>query len=76
MFEEHERQESLRTVSPAALPLPARAAHASPPERPPRPPVLYSEVSRDRQVLPFFFKFSHAKTWFQYRLLSKNKKYI
>lgn len=49
VLEEHERQESLRTVSPAALPLPARAAHTSPPERPPRPPVLYSEVSRDRQ---------------------------
>ncbi|CAH0722200.1 unnamed protein product, partial [Brenthis ino] len=51
-LEEHERQESLRTVSPGALPLPARAAHAPPPERPPRPPVLYSEVSRDRQKPP------------------------
>lgn len=50
MLEEHERQESVRTVSPGALPLPARAAHAVPPERPPRPPVLYSEVNRDRQV--------------------------
>lgn len=50
MQEEHERQESVRTVSPAALPLPARAAHAVPPERPPRPPALYTEVNRERQV--------------------------
>ncbi|XP_034823941.1 uncharacterized protein pot isoform X1 [Maniola hyperantus] len=49
MLEEHERQESVRTVSPAALPLPARAAHATPPERPPRPPALYTEVNRERQ---------------------------
>ncbi|XP_045453219.1 uncharacterized protein LOC123662418 [Melitaea cinxia] len=52
MLDEHERQESVRTVSPGALPLPARAAHAVPPERPPRPPVLYSEVNRDRQKPP------------------------
>ncbi|XP_050663829.1 titin isoform X2 [Leptidea sinapis] len=49
LLEEHERQESVRTVSPGALPLPARAAHAAPPQRPPRPPVLYTEVNRDRQ---------------------------
>ncbi|CAG4927173.1 unnamed protein product [Colias eurytheme] len=48
LIEEHERQESVRTVSPGALPLPARAAHAQPPERPPRPP-LYTEVQRERQ---------------------------
>ncbi|XP_069354081.1 uncharacterized protein pot isoform X3 [Maniola hyperantus] len=52
MLEEHERQESVRTVSPAALPLPARAAHATPPERPPRPPALYTEVNRERQKPP------------------------
>ncbi|CAK1548082.1 unnamed protein product [Leptosia nina] len=52
LLEEHERQESVRTVSPGALPLPARAAHAQPPERPPRPPVLYTEVNRDRQKPP------------------------
>ncbi|XP_026763928.2 uncharacterized protein LOC113522448 isoform X2 [Galleria mellonella] len=41
MIEQHERerQESVRTVSPGALPLPARAAHLPPPERPPRPAV-------------------------------------
>lgn len=50
MFEEHERQESVRTVSPGALPLPARAAHAAPPARPPRHPALYSQVNRERQV--------------------------
>ncbi|XP_047525583.1 uncharacterized protein LOC125063268 isoform X1 [Pieris napi] len=49
LIEEHERQESVRTMSPGALPLPARAAHVQPPERPPRPPVLYTEVQRDRQ---------------------------
>lgn len=49
MHEEHERQESVRTVSPVALPLPARAAHLPPPERPPRP-ALYSQVNRERQV--------------------------
>ncbi|OWR46612.1 hypothetical protein KGM_208789B, partial [Danaus plexippus plexippus] len=49
LVEEHERQESVRTVSPGALPLPARAVHASPPERPPRPPALYTEVHRERQ---------------------------
>ncbi|XP_045541904.1 uncharacterized protein LOC106711540 [Papilio machaon] len=49
MFEEHERQESVRTVSPGALPLPARAAHAAPPARPPRHPALYSQVNRERQ---------------------------
>nr|XP_026501210.1 uncharacterized protein LOC113404506 isoform X1 [Vanessa tameamea] len=48
-LDEHERQESVRTVSPGALPLPARAARAEPPARPPRPPALYSEVSRERQ---------------------------
>ncbi|KOB75184.1 putative papillote [Operophtera brumata] len=48
MQEEHERQESVRTVSPVALPLPARAARLSPPERPPRP-ALYSQVNRERQ---------------------------
>ncbi|KAM3956261.1 uncharacterized protein ACR2FA_009771 isoform 2-T3 [Aphomia sociella] len=37
--EQHERQESVRTVSPGALPLPVRAAHLQPPERPPRPPI-------------------------------------
>ncbi|KAG7303873.1 hypothetical protein JYU34_010775 [Plutella xylostella] len=36
-IEEYERGESVRTVSPAALPLPARAAHRAPPARPPRP---------------------------------------
>ncbi|GBP08328.1 hypothetical protein EVAR_78800_1 [Eumeta japonica] len=46
LIEEHERQESFRTVSPAALPLPARGAQAHPPERPPRPAPLYSQVSR------------------------------
>ncbi|XP_053600715.1 titin isoform X3 [Plodia interpunctella] len=39
MTEEHLREESVRTVSPAALPLPARAAQLQPPERPPRPPL-------------------------------------
>ncbi|KPI95405.1 hypothetical protein RR46_08864 [Papilio xuthus] len=52
MFEEHERQESVRTVSPGALPLPARAAHAAPPARPPRHPALYSQVNRERQKPP------------------------
>ncbi|XP_068628763.1 uncharacterized protein pot isoform X3 [Battus philenor] len=52
MLEEHERQESVRTVSPGALPLPARAAHGSPPARPPRPPALYSQVNRERQKPP------------------------
>ncbi|XP_072935298.1 uncharacterized protein pot isoform X2 [Epargyreus clarus] len=52
LHSEHERQESVRTVSPGALPLPARAAHAPPPARPPRPAALYSEVSRDRQKPP------------------------
>ncbi|XP_061383021.1 uncharacterized protein LOC116779753 isoform X3 [Danaus plexippus] len=52
LVEEHERQESVRTVSPGALPLPARAVHASPPERPPRPPALYTEVHRERQKPP------------------------
>ncbi|KAI8429496.1 hypothetical protein MSG28_000131 [Choristoneura fumiferana] len=49
LLEEHERQESVRTVSPAALPLPARQAHLPPPARPPRPAALYSQVSRERQ---------------------------
>ncbi|XP_026728779.1 uncharacterized protein LOC113494578 isoform X1 [Trichoplusia ni] len=49
MSEEHERQESVRTVSPVALPLPARASQLPPPERPPRPPAVYSQVSRDKQ---------------------------
>lgn len=49
MLEEHERQESVRTVSPVALPLPARQAHLPPPARPPRPAQLYSQVSRERQ---------------------------
>ncbi|CAH0691086.1 unnamed protein product [Chilo suppressalis] len=39
MIMEQERQESVRTVSPVALPLPARAAQLPPPERPPRPPA-------------------------------------
>ncbi|XP_063890905.1 uncharacterized protein Pot isoform X1 [Helicoverpa armigera] len=47
--EEHERQESVRTVSPVALPLPARASQLPPPERPPRPPAVYSHVNRDKQ---------------------------
>ncbi|KAJ8734310.1 hypothetical protein PYW07_014861 [Mythimna separata] len=50
--EEHERQESVRTVSPVALPLPARASQLPPPERPPRPPAVYSQVSRDKQKPP------------------------
>ncbi|XP_063373319.1 uncharacterized protein LOC134661262 isoform X3 [Cydia amplana] len=49
ILEEHERQESVRTVSPIALPLPARQAHLPPPARPPRPAQLYSQVSRERQ---------------------------
>ncbi|KAM3956259.1 uncharacterized protein ACR2FA_009771 isoform 1-T2 [Aphomia sociella] len=44
--EQHERQESVRTVSPGALPLPVRAAHLQPPERPPRPPIHRQEWSR------------------------------
>lgn len=48
-LEEQARQESVRTVSPVALPLPARAAQLPPPERPPRPPALYSQVNRERQ---------------------------
>ncbi|KAL4701999.1 hypothetical protein ACJJTC_002779 [Scirpophaga incertulas] len=40
---EQERQESVRTVSPMALPLPARAAHLPPPERPPRPAPQYTQ---------------------------------
>ncbi|XP_063373318.1 uncharacterized protein LOC134661262 isoform X2 [Cydia amplana] len=43
ILEEHERQESVRTVSPIALPLPARQAHLPPPARPPRPAQLYSQ---------------------------------
>lgn len=50
MSEEHERQESVRTVSPVALPLPARASQLPPPERPPRPPAVYSQVQREKQV--------------------------
>ncbi|XP_063373321.1 titin isoform X5 [Cydia amplana] len=52
ILEEHERQESVRTVSPIALPLPARQAHLPPPARPPRPAQLYSQVSRERQKPP------------------------
>ncbi|XP_026324080.1 uncharacterized protein LOC113233252 [Hyposmocoma kahamanoa] len=36
IIEEHERQESVRTVSPVALPLPARGSQLPPPERPPK----------------------------------------
>ncbi|KAF9795607.1 hypothetical protein SFRURICE_004979 [Spodoptera frugiperda] len=49
MSSEHERQESVRTVSPVALPLPARASQLPPPERPPRPPAVYSQVNREKQ---------------------------
>lgn len=49
LSEEHERQESVRTVSPVALPLPARASQLPPPERPPRPPAVYSQVNREKQ---------------------------
>ncbi|XP_075989249.1 zona pellucida domain protein papillote isoform X2 [Anticarsia gemmatalis] len=52
MTEEHERQESVRTVSPVALPLPARASQLPPPERPPRPPAVYSQVHREKQKPP------------------------
>ncbi|KAG6460792.1 hypothetical protein O3G_MSEX012218 [Manduca sexta] len=56
--EEQARGQSVRTVSPVSLPLPARAALLPPPERPPRParpahhpahPALYSHVARDKQ---------------------------
>ncbi|KAH9629607.1 hypothetical protein HF086_002543 [Spodoptera exigua] len=52
LSEEHERQESVRTVSPVALPLPARASQLPPPERPPRPPAVYSQVNREKQKPP------------------------
>lgn len=52
MSSEHERQESVRTVSPVALPLPARASQLPPPERPPRPPAVYSQVNREKQKPP------------------------
>lgn len=60
--EEHERQESVRTVSPVALPLPARAAQLPPPERPPRPAV-YSQVRREKQVRWFSTIWSWFLTW-------------
>ncbi|XP_022829624.1 uncharacterized protein LOC111358621 isoform X2 [Spodoptera litura] len=52
LSEEHERQEAVRTVSPVALPLPARASQLPPPERPPRPPAVYSQVNREKQKPP------------------------
>lgn len=52
LTEQHEREESLRTMSPAALPLPLRASQLPPPERPPRPAQIYSQVNRDRQRPP------------------------
>ncbi|XP_049885246.1 uncharacterized protein LOC126380076 isoform X2 [Pectinophora gossypiella] len=36
LIEEHERQESVRTVSPVALPIPARGTQLLPPARPPK----------------------------------------
>ncbi|XP_063830591.1 uncharacterized protein LOC135079879 isoform X3 [Ostrinia nubilalis] len=49
MMIENERQESVRTVSPVALPLPARAAQLPPPERPPRPPAHYHKQEWSRR---------------------------
>ncbi|XP_053600710.1 uncharacterized protein pot isoform X1 [Plodia interpunctella] len=51
MTEEHLREESVRTVSPAALPLPARAAQLQPPERPPRPPLKQEWSRRPRSIV-------------------------
>ncbi|KAL0850555.1 hypothetical protein ABMA28_012330 [Loxostege sticticalis] len=48
---ENERQESVRTVSPVALPLPARAAQLPPPERPPRPP-MHSHYAKQKPPPP------------------------
>ncbi|XP_041974650.1 uncharacterized protein LOC121729956 isoform X2 [Aricia agestis] len=51
ILEEHERQESVRTMSPGALPLPARDARAPAPPRPPRPPQ-YTQVQRQKAPPP------------------------
>ncbi|KAI5634988.1 hypothetical protein NE865_12312 [Phthorimaea operculella] len=47
MIEEHERQESVRTVSPVALPVPARGTQLIPPARPPKASITSRHTNQE-----------------------------